>query len=307
MYMKAQSKWSWEIAAYLFLAGLGGGAYLAGVIVDFLPDPEKWEIISKIGVFLGPPSVALGCLFLLVDLGLPANAWRAAMRPGTSWIARGTIIIVVFMALGAVHIALWIWPFRILEDMDGVRSTLGVLGSIFAIGTMIYTGILLGAARPIAFWSTAMLPLLFLVSAISTGIMAIIVVGSIMRLDHESGLASLAKADILIVILEIFVIGFYLQSTHRVTESRASAELVLSGAVSGLFWFGVALLGLLIPLVLELLGSFALSGTGAGAATVIASICGIIGGFILRQVVLRGGILSPLKAGRFVFAVPCQD
>ena len=34
--LKAQSKWRWLIAAYLFLAGLGGGAYVTGVVADFL-------------------------------------------------------------------------------------------------------------------------------------------------------------------------------------------------------------------------------------------------------------------------------
>ncbi len=29
--MKSQTKWRWLIAAYLFLAGVGGGAFVAGV------------------------------------------------------------------------------------------------------------------------------------------------------------------------------------------------------------------------------------------------------------------------------------
>jgi hypothetical protein len=33
-------------------------------------------------------------------------------------------------------------------------------------------------------------------------------------------------------------------------------------------------------------------------------VCGIIGGLILRQVVLAGGIHAPLKAGRFEIALP---
>ena len=31
---QVQVEWRWLIAAYLFLAGVGGGAYLAGVIAD---------------------------------------------------------------------------------------------------------------------------------------------------------------------------------------------------------------------------------------------------------------------------------
>jgi hypothetical protein len=60
------------------------------------------------------------------------------MRPNTSWIARGTIIITIFMIVGAVHIAFWLWPFNGLMEASGGRHVLGVLGIIFTFGTMIY-------------------------------------------------------------------------------------------------------------------------------------------------------------------------
>lgn len=290
------------IAAYLFLAGLGGGAYVTGVVADFLGG--DWAGIAKIGVFLGFPCVAVGCMFLLADLGAPANFWRAAMRPNTSWIARGTIIITIFMIIGFIHIAFWLWPFNLLAEAEGGRRFLGSVGVVFAFGTMIYTGILLGAARPIAFWSTAMLPLLFLVSALSTGMMAVILIASFGGEALAAPIHSLARTDTIVIILEMLVLLFYLHGTHRVPESRASAEVVLIGAVAPLFWFGVALLGLTAPLVLDLLGLFALEGGSATAASIVASICGIIGGLFLRQVVLSGGIHAPLKAGRFEIALP---
>jgi polysulfide reductase chain C len=188
----------------------------------------------------------------------------------------------------------------VLENAETGRQVLGVIGSIFAIGVMVYTGILLGAARPIAFWSTSMLPLLFLVSATSTGIMSIMLVGSFMGAEAEA-LHRLTQIDIIFLILEILVLIFFLQATHRVTESRESAMVVLTGAASGMFWFGVALLGILVPLILELFVG------GSTVTTIIAAICGIIGGLFLRKVILQGGILAPLKAGIFSFAVPSQS
>jgi formate-dependent nitrite reductase membrane component NrfD len=302
MILNAQSKWRWLIAAYLFLAGLGGGAYVTGVIADFAG--EEWVGIARIGVSLGFPCVLVGCLFLLADLGSPANFWRAGMRPNTSWIARGTIIITIFMIVGAIHIAFWLWPFNSLATATAGRHLLGVVGVVFAFCTMIYTGILLAAARPIAFWSTAMLPLLFLVSALSTGVMAVVLIASLAGGTPSEQVHLLARVDIVLIILEIFVLGFFLQGTHRVPESRASAELVLTGVVAPLFWWGVAVLGLTVPLVLELWGVFALDGGGAAAAAVAASICGIIGGLCLRQVILAGGIHAALKVGRFEIGLP---
>ena len=138
MQLKAQSKWGWLIASYLFLAGLGGGAYVTGVVADFVGG--DWVALAKIGVALGFPCVLVGSVFLIADLGTPANFWRAFMRPGTSWVARGTIIISIFMVIGFLHIALWLWPFGVLEEGSGVRHVIGVVGAVFAFGTMIYTG-----------------------------------------------------------------------------------------------------------------------------------------------------------------------
>jgi formate-dependent nitrite reductase membrane component NrfD len=300
--LKPQSKWGWLIAAYLFLAGLGGGGYIAGAVADFLG--AEWGLVARIGVCLGFPCVAVGCMFLLLDLGSPAHFWRAAMRPNTSWIARGTIIITIFMILDAIHIAFWLWPFNALAEATGVRHAIGVAGIVFALGTVVYTGILLGAARPIAFWSTALLPLLFLVSALSTGIMAVILIAWLAGAGRTEPVQILARLDMVLIILEMLVLGFYLQGTHRVPESRASAQLVLVGSIAPLFWWGVALLGLTVPLVLDLLGEYTLAGGGAVAAALMGSLCGIVGGLCLREVVLAGGIHAPLKAGRFEVALP---
>jgi len=296
MDFKAQSKWRWLIAAYLFLAGLGAGAYAVGVVIDLTRGAAGADV-AKIGVTLGLPCVLIGCLFLIADLGSPTKFWRAFMRPGTSWIARGTIIITLFMILDAIHIAFWVWPFPdVLADSIAARHALGIVGTVFAFGTMIYTGILLGANRPIAFWSTAMLPLLFLVSALSTGVMAVVLVAAIAGHGHDAVVEWLARRDLLLIGLEIVVLAFYLQGTHRVSESRASAQLVLTGALAPFFWFGVAILGLLLPLVLEAAGGLPLA--------VVASLCGLAGGLMLRYVVLAGGIHAPLRAGPFQIALP---
>ncbi|MBC8320726.1 MAG: polysulfide reductase NrfD [Bacteroidetes bacterium] len=293
--MKAQTKWSWLIAAYLFLAGVGGGAFVTGAVSDFAGWSEE---LSRIGILLGFPCVLVGTVFLIFDLGNPKNFWRAYARPGTSWIARGTIIITIFMVVNFLYIVLWIWPFpEVIGASIPLKNFFNIFGSIFAFGTMIYTGILLGASRPIAFWSTAMLPLLFLVSAMSTGIMAVMLTSIISGSGVElSQLAIWEKIDAQLIVIEIFILLFYLQGTHRVPESRASARFVLKGSVAPLFWIGVVLLGILIPLLLEI-GIFGHSNT----ILIVATTSGIIGGFCLRQVVLSGGIHAPLKSGRFEY------
>ena len=217
------------------------------------------------------------------------------MRPGTSWMARGTIIISIFMLMAVIHSV-----FLIFSEPGGTPLAVSILGTVFALATVIYTGILLGASRPIAFWSTAVLPALFLVSALSTGVMAVAFVGSMVGVSRDV-MTVLEKLDIVLIVLEMLVLGFFLQATHRVTESRASARLVLCGSVAPAFWLGVVLLGLLVPLVLTASGVANPDGAMAQFTVILASLCGLAGGLLLRQVILSGGIHAPLKAGRFEY------
>ncbi len=288
---QVQSEWRWIIAAYLFLAGVGGGAFLAGVVAAFAGG-DAWTTVSKIGVFLGMPCVLIGCLFLLVDLGRPINAWRVWMKPGTSWMARGTIIIVLFMIFAAIQSAFWIWPFP--GSIENARNAISVLGAIFAFLTVVYTGLLLGYSQPIALWRTALLPVLFFVSAVSTGIMAIILVGHFYEVEAAQ-LALLSKIDAVVLILEMFVVVVFLYNAYRMLESRYSAKRILAGAIAPGFWLGVVACGLVIPFFLELYG-------GEGIAAGLAAVLGLFGGLCLRYIILAAGALDPLTAGGFEFA-----
>ena len=289
-----QTEWRWLIAAYLFLAGVGGGAYLTGFIAEVAGGPE-WVIVSKIGAALGVPCVLIGTMFLLADLGTPMNAWRVWMKPKTSWIARGTIIIVLFMIFAAIHTGWWVWPFAgPLSENESARQFIGCLGAIFAFLTVIYTGLLLGYSQPIALWNTALLPVLFFVSAVSTGIMAIMLIGSQTGVDAAQ-LALLSSIDALLLVFELFVLIVFLYNAYRTIESRYSAKRILAGPVAPAFWLGVVACGLVIPFFLE-------TQFESGTAEVLAAILGLFGGLCLRFSILAGGIISPITAAGFDFA-----
>lgn len=291
---QVQTEWRWLIAAYLFLAGVGGGAYLAGVIADIFGGPD-WMTVSKIGITLGLPCVLVGTLFLLADLGTPLNAWRVWMKPKTSWIARGTIIIVLFMIFSGIHMGWLVWPFGSpLADDASTRHLVGIIGAVFAFLTVIYTGLLLGYSQPIALWNTALLPVLFFFSAVSTGIMAVMLIGGGLGVSLDQ-LGLLSNVDAVLLVIEMFVLIVFLYNAYRTLESRYSAKRILAGPIAPAFWLGVIVCGLLLPFFLEVLG-------GEGFAVSLAAVLGLFGGLCLRFTVLAGGIISPIVAGGFEFA-----
>jgi formate-dependent nitrite reductase membrane component NrfD len=289
MHGLVQTEWRWLIAIYLFLAGVGAGAHLTAVVADFM----GWSQVASIGVCLGWPLVLIGCLCLLGDLGNVGNAWRVIRKPDTSWIARGTLIISIFMIVAFIHMIIWVWPGSSEGTDSTARHIIGVIGALFAFGTMVYTGLLLGDAIPIPFWSTLLLPILFFLSALSTGIMAVILAGA-MGGAEEARLLTLARIDVPIIVAEALVLAAYLHGSYRIPNSRMSAEQVLKGEVSGMFWVGVVLCGLALPLLIDVFGHH-------GALAALASILGLIGGLCLRYVVLAGGAMYPITAAGFTF------
>lgn len=291
---------------YLFLAGLGAGAYATGVISDFMGK----SLPARVGIILGAPLVAIGSLFLVWDLGQSLRFYRATSITGikTSWIARGFIILSVFIVLGVIHIAAWIWPFNWLEAMPSLRSALNVVNGIFALMTMIYTGILLGAVRPIPFWSNPILPVLFLVSALSTGIMGISLsiasYDAIGNASMEDPKTFLLIFDMILIALESLVIFFYLQATHTTAASRTSASLLMIGPLAPYFWGGVILVGLVIPFFAELIQYQAES---SSSMTIFACIFGLLGGLLLRHVVVAAGVKAPLNVTGILVQTPSKD
>ena len=92
-----QTEWGWLVAIYLFLGGVGAGAYTIAALNSFLG--KTLEPSTAVGLWISFPALLIGSLCLLADLGSPSRAVLAGMKPRTSWIARGFWIISLFMAI----------------------------------------------------------------------------------------------------------------------------------------------------------------------------------------------------------------
>ncbi len=291
---QVQTEWKWPVAADLFLAGTGAGAYATGVLAGF--GGTEWEGIARMGVILGFPLVLLATFFLIMDLGVKTRALRVFINPGTSWITRGSLIISGFMTLAFLHFVLMVWPGQMAADAPLLR-VLSVVNLVFSVLVMIYTGALLSASRAIAFWNTAMLPTLFLLSAAATGTMAV----ALLAPGSVAPFEMLSKVLLALLILKTILVIFYIQASHRTDESRASAHLLLKGRLSGLFWFGLIVVGLLGPIALLILNVTTMHEIWL---TRTAAILGLLGGFILRRLVLAAGVRAPLRAAGIEFTFP---
>lgn len=308
--------WKWELVIYLWIAGIAGGAYFVAFVVNWLTG-RKAEQLPKIALLVGVPLVLVGSLLLIVDLGEQLRAWHlfTTFKIGSP-MNMGTWILTLFAVIGVVMLVLW-WSKSAergstkpaaLSGLAGAISRLaGVLGVlswiqlILAVLLIAYTGVLLSASNQPMWAGVLLLPALFVVSAIATGMAMLVLVmrtgfgrwvdeflggaGEPVPNDivHTMGLASIALGIIEIVVLVGFLVwlGFFSGAA-----GAAAMAVLLTGPMSVLFWGGVVLLGLVIPLVLEVVsvrGKEVLGSVLASASLIL------LGGFFLRAVVLLGG------------------
>jgi polysulfide reductase chain C len=294
---KTQEVMDWRIAASLFLIATGVGSYLVGFLLSLI-DPAEFRVLSRLAVVLAAPFVLIGGLLLLCDMGQKRGSYRMFSRPGSSWMSRGAFFMTIFLIFNLIHIFTGIWPKTSLLSSPTVYLIVGIIASILAILSLVYTGFLLGVVKAIPFWSGSFLPWLFLSSGLSTGAMAASLFFSIYKFaggeGPEESLAGLARFNFFVIILEAIVLFSYLGAMK--SRAAGSVKTVTCGKLAGAFWGGVVVAALILPFVIEALQAFIpFSLSSLLVLALLGGIIGLIGGYMLRYVVVYGGTRIPLN------------
>ncbi len=147
----------------------------------------------------------------------------------------------------------WKWKYPLLETLDQFfekyRKAIAWILVISAPILGIYTGILFSAfnARPL--WNTSILGPLFLASGLSAGAAVIMLMS---KNHHERMIFS--KIDIGIIAVEMFLIVHMFMGFLASTQvQQDAAQLFLGGPYTAYFWIFVVILGMIVPVILEVL------------------------------------------------------
>ncbi|MDP6067667.1 MAG: polysulfide reductase NrfD [Alphaproteobacteria bacterium] len=310
--------WGFPVIAYLFLAGLGAGALTVSASM-FLRggDPQRGMHVdtARYGAFLAPVPIIIGCGFLILELGSfeAGHMFRffnlylvmnlSPMSVGT-WLLTACIIISLAYAYTYLKEA----PGLTQEQRYTWRRLLSWIAIPFGIATAVYTGILLGAMPARPFWNSPILAMLFLLSSLSTGVAAILLLRALFpsnRFDPEterqfnnSGYI-LTSTDTMLIGFELLVIFLFVMFAHlTVGNVKEAVSVILAGGqLANWFWFGVVIVGLLLPALIELYyviprlvfhGEF----VAPRGMEIVVPIAILIGGFMLRYVVVVAGQIT---------------
>jgi len=294
-----QLTWGILLAAYLFVGGLAGGAYIVGALADIF-GKGKCKVLSKSGVYVSLVSIIMGLVFLVLDLGRfevdPLSPLNAYINFPTSIMSVGTWIITGFTVVSLVTAVIWFF-----EGHSLVRKLFEVVGIVLGLSTAAYTGILLTFARGRPFWTSPYIPWTFVISGTLTGLaLALLLIPIIALLmprffeefkelfdnrEEYAGMLSDSQRYIVsLIIIELILVVIELGTSH------ADISVLISGTLAMTF-IGYVILGLLVPLgiayYLTKLDSRETSSTILFSLSSFVLV--LIGGFLLRYVILTAG------------------
>ncbi len=304
-----QTTWGWWPAIYLFLGGLGAGAFCVTAILQLVTG-GRFKGTVKFGAWTSVIAIALGLLALLVEVGKPFRAlifFNSFVNFGSwmtigAWLLVGALLVYVLYALLRTDRVVArlgrLWK-PIEERRSRLCTILAIIGIPISLGVAVYTGILIGVLPFIPFWNTWFVPVLFTVSALDTGV-AIVSANAFLR-EKANGVTrlwmALAASIVALVAIEATILGFYLQTMLTGSPDAAnSAQNLTSGALSLPFWIVVVSIGLAFLIGLIHISLSRLFKRPKIALHMVGIASGLLGGFILRFVVLSAGLHSSLSS-----------
>jgi polysulfide reductase chain C len=223
-------------------------------------------------------------------------SYRILRRPGDSWIARGFFILSGFIGSGLALILFWIGPWPLIRAGSILWNVLGFTAGVFAFLTSIYPAFLLGSS-PIPLWNTPILPVLFLASSASMGTAAMVLWAVGIPGFHSQTLSFLVETEALLIVSELFLLFLYFHGMKLSETGKRSVRKILAERFALLFWGGVVGIGLVLPVVLE----------AAGGSTVLPALSVLIGGYLLRYVIVLAGIKPPLSVQGVILPIPDRN
>lgn len=286
-----ESAWGWLIVSYLFLAGAGSGAFIAAVADDLLA-PDWSKALARAGSLASGPLVLVGTMCLVLDLEAGLwEPWRQIYLVGNlrSMISWGVLILSAFIPIAFLYAAALNEITVVGRYLKKYIRYLEVVGAFFAVATAGYTGVLIAVINGVPFWNTPLMPVLFLASAISTGLAVAMIGAAIIDINTIRTLSNFALGHVIFLSVEGFVLMLLIfMSLTRSVEAAASANMLISGVLSPYFWALVVTVGIIVPFILSIVEYYEY-GEMPKFLVIGADLCVLVGGMSLRALIILSG------------------
>jgi len=281
------------IATYFYLTGLSAGSFIISTMAYGF-GMARFKPLGKIGVVMATCLLIIAPMILLIDLEQPLRFWHLIIYLRiTSPITWGTFLLSLYPMNCMVY-----GYFMFKGDLKKTKI-FGLIGIPLALLVHGYTGFILALGKARVLWNTAIMPPIFLVSAMVSGLALMILVVIIKDFVIQRGkepnrdlIYALGKFLVASIALDLILIGIDLSVLlTSTTEAYKAALMLLDGSFSSLFLGVEILLGAILPLSL-LLSPFTKRWIPGYA---VASVLVMVGIFAMRCIMVIGGLSVPLS------------
>ena len=254
--------------ARVFFSEIGAGVYFVSLFHDFRPGYVGGYIVTLV----------LGGLIHMAYLGNPQRVFGMFLKVKTSELSRGMWVILAFAGLGFFQGLLGFQYGAVLKTLMGFICILLIMHGFATMNVM----------KAIPSWNQSTVLPLSIVSGIWVGSQ---VIQLMMRVSggEVQGMEVWCR---MLLLAYIGLIALYLWGTfHASDAARFSISNLLRGGFSKLFYLGVILIGIVVPLLITL----AMWGLGVSSPGILLRLVFVFtGDLILRYSIMKSAYYTPL-------------
>ena len=324
---EVELQWSVLIVLYPFITGLVAGAFILASLervfkVEAVKPTYRLALLTALAFLLVAP------LPLQLHLGHPERSFEMYLTPHRSsamamfgfvylWYLMAVLLMEIWLdyrkdivarAESATGLRKWIYQVLTLGSHNVTPAALRVDDRVGYVITLIgipsafllhgYVGFIFGSIKANPWWSTPLMPVVFIFSAMVSGIAAVLLLYMLTSKLRRVSIDMRCVDTIGRYLLYTFIIDFSLEMLdliHRIYEADESLNALDFMVHTKLYFSQVILqicLGTLVPITL--LGLTQIVKFAEGARKVIYTMCGsltLVGIFAMRWNVVIGGQL----------------
>lgn len=287
-----QVSFGWLISIYFYFTGLSAGSFIISTM-SYAFGIKLYKPIAKTAVVVATLLLCLAPIGLILQVGWPIRSiWNhfVYLNP-TSPMTYGAFLLVLY-PINCIFYMMYM--FR--EDLKKTKL-FGAIGIPLAISVHGYTGFILAFGKARAYWNTALMPTLFLVSAIVSGIALMILITVIKQRYFSTerrvqwrivnGLAVLFGWAVVVDLFLTFCDLTVLSISHDTAQQMS--WLILGGKFAPLFIGIENVIGKIIPMLICLIPSWR-----RPAPVLVACVLNVGGILAMRYITVFGGQYLPI-------------
>ena len=276
--------WSILIVLYPFITGLVAGAFILASL-ERVFNVKSLKPTYVIALLTSFAFLLVATMPLIFHLGQPLRAWEIMITPHLTsamaifgfvylWYLMIVLLLeiwfdyrydMVIWARESTGVKKWLYKALSLASDDispksvKLDQKLGYIVTVIGIPSAFllhgYVGFIFGSIKANPWWSTVMMPIIFLFSAMVSGIALVMVLYIIINYIRKQKIDMLCLDTIAKYLFYIIIIDFTMESldqVHRFYEAEESFEIIsllMSGHLKFTLLIMQVLIGMLLPLL----------------------------------------------------------